>query len=97
LEVWCGAFGPETFFEQTAQTFSASLRGRNIGLSERDLILAYHTGAFSSSAKVKPLSYYLNQLRGPEPKISNAGLIAKFKAMQASGLPIKITRVPREG
>jgi hypothetical protein len=66
-----------------------------MGRSERDLILAYHTGAFSSSSKVKPLKYYLSQLRAPEPRTSNAALIAKFKAMQAKGLPIKITRVER--
>lgn len=95
LETWSGEFDPDTFFEQTAQTFSASLRGRNRSRAEHGLILAYHTGAFSRATNVKPLKHYLSQLGGSEPSISNAALITKFKSMQASGLPIKLTRVER--
>lgn len=63
--------------------------------AERDLILAYNTGAFSRASKVKPLSYYMRQLRGGGNRSTSADAINFFQAMKARGVPVTITRVPR--
>lgn len=100
LENWCEEFGPDTFLQQTAQTFTASLNGRISAhrcAAERDLILAYQTGAFSRAAKVQPLQHYLDQLRAPDQNLVHAKLIAAFQSLKARGLPVTITRVPRKG
>lgn len=88
---------PETFAEQTARTFMAALRGRaklHKREAERDLALAYKTGAFSRASKVRPLSYYLKQMRGGESNKA-AQALAFFHGLKARGIPVKITRVPR--
>jgi hypothetical protein len=94
LEIWCEEFAPDTFFEQSAQTFGASLRGRverHRRDAERDLALAYHTGAFSRASKPKPLRHYLAQLRSSQDP--GAGLLGGFRALKARGLPVSIKRV----
>lgn len=98
LEVWCEEYSPETFFEQTARTFIAAMNGRRKAQkrnAERDLILAYNTGAFSRATKVKPLNYYMNQLRGAGKRSASADALSFFGKMKAAGFPVSIKRVPR--
>lgn len=93
MEFWCEEFSPETFLEQTAQTFLAALNGRSEARgrqAERDLTLAYNTGKFAQASKVRPLRYYLSQLRGSDTASSALGF---FRSLQARGVPVSITRV----
>lgn len=95
LEAWCEDFSPDSFGQQTARTFIAAMRGRASARrrqAERDLILAYNTGAFSRASKVKPLSHYLRELRGDDGSMA---ALSYFRALKSKGVNVTITRVPR--
>jgi hypothetical protein len=63
--------------------------------AERDLILAYNSGAFSRASKVKPLSHYLKQLHRGDKRSDAAEALHFFGSLKAKGFPVSITRVPR--
>jgi hypothetical protein len=95
--VWCEEFEPESFWTQTAQTFTAALRGRLESRrrgAERDLTLAYWTGAFSRASKVRDLDHYLQSLRAPQDG-SKGGMavFSALKELKARGLPVEIKRL----
>lgn len=63
--------------------------------AEKDLILAYNTGAFAraSGKQVKSLRYYLSQLRDDQsPQSATASAFNFFSSLKARGMPIEITR-----
>jgi hypothetical protein len=95
--VWCEEGPPDTFLQQTAGTFLAAMNARlevHRRQKERDLILAYETGAFSRASKTKPLSHYLNALRTDKGSGAADALIF-FNSLKARGVPVSITRVSR--
>lgn len=99
FEAWCEEFPPHKFHEQTARTFIAACRGRNKAhkkAAERDLILAYNTGAFSRASKVKPLSHYLKQIRQTGERSTAADALSFFGSLKSRGFPVSIKRIPRE-
>ena len=99
MESWCEEFSPDLFFEQTARTFLAAIRGRvkaHKRNAERDLMLAYNTGAFSRATKVKPLSYYMKQLNRSDEGSAAAAAIGFFHSLKARGFDVSINRVPRK-
>lgn len=98
LEAWCEENPQHTFFDQTAGTFLAAMNARltvRKREQERDLILAYETGAFSRASKVKPLSHYLNALRSGGKPGAAASALGFFHSLKARGVPVSITRVSR--
>lgn len=97
--MWCEEFSPDLFHQQTARTFLAACRGRarfRKREAERDLILAYNTGAFSRASKVKPLSHYLRQMRKGEERSIAADALGYFNTLKAKGISVSIKRVPRK-
>jgi len=96
--MWCEEFSPETFLEQTAQTFKAALRGRRKADKyrvERETLLAYQTGAFAGLAingKLKSFRHYSSQTEGGE-KRSTA--LHFFHSLRARGFPVSIQRIER--
>lgn len=95
--MWCSyGFSPDTFLDQTAATFAASLRGKakvREQEAERDLSLAWHTGAFVGAAyagKLKRLSEY--QGKKP-PKQSPRDMLAVLKGLRENGAPMNIRQI----
>jgi hypothetical protein len=94
--MWSAEFAPDTFHEQTAATFAASLRGRAKAreyANERDLSLAWHTAAFVGAAwagKLKKLSAY--QGRKPS-KQSPKEMVAALMALRDNGAPMNIRQI----
>lgn len=77
---------------------TAALRGRrnaNKSRAERELLLAYRTGAFAGAAfngKLKPFDHYRLQTR---PNASHISAVSFFHSQRAKGLAVKIERVER--
>jgi hypothetical protein len=77
----------------------AALQGRREAHkadAKRDLLLAYHTGAFAGAAfagKLKPFKEYLAET-GPDDSrpLQHAKAIAFFHTLKAKGFPVEITR-----
>jgi hypothetical protein len=62
--------------------------------AKRDLLIAYHTGAFAGAAfagKLKPLDQYVSDGAQERP-LQYAHAIAFFHRMKARGFPVEITR-----
>lgn len=77
----------------------AALRGRRNAdklRAKRDLLTAYHTGAFAGLAfagKLKPFSEYVNDDEAEDGRrLQHAQAIAFFYRMKAKGLPVEISR-----
>lgn len=77
----------------------AALRGRRNAdrlRSKRDLLLAYHSGAFAGAAfngKLKPFDHYVSEAApGDERTLKHAHAIAFFHRLKARGVPVEITR-----
>jgi hypothetical protein len=75
----------------------AALRGRQKAderRSKRDLLLAWHTGAFSGAAfagKLKSFDEYARPA-GDQQHLQHAKTIAFFHRLKARGVPVEITR-----
>lgn len=95
--MWCQSFTPETFFDQTAATFAASLRGRAKARdlkAEQNVVLAWQTAAFSGAAqagKLKPLANYLPSAR-PKPQTADE-MLSVLRQFKARGAPMNIRKV----
>jgi hypothetical protein len=77
---------------------TAALLGRRNAIkaaSERDLLLAYRTGAFAGLAFNGKLKSFDQYKPGGEVKTSHLDAIAFFHGQRAKGLPVQIERVPR--
>jgi hypothetical protein len=81
------------------QTMVAALRGRRNAdklRSRRDLLLAYHSGAFAGAAfngKLKPFDHYARNVEsGDGQQLQHANAIAFFHRLKAKGVPVEITR-----
>lgn len=62
--------------------------------AKRDLLIAYHTGAFAGAAfagKLKPFDQYVSDGAQERP-LQHAHAIAFFHRMKARGFPVEITR-----
>lgn len=77
----------------------AALRGRAGAAkrqSKRDLLLAYHTGAFAGAAfngKLKPFNEYVSDDEPADDRaLKHAHAIAFFHRLKARGMPVEITR-----
>jgi hypothetical protein len=77
----------------------AALHGRRASHkadAKRDLLLAWHTGAFAVAAfagKLKPFKEYLADAEtGDNRRLQHAQAIAFFHRLKAKGLPVEITR-----
>lgn len=96
--MWCQHFGPDTFLEQTAVTFAASLRGRHQAFklkAEQDISLAWHTAAFSGAAqagKLKKLEHYLP--KAPAMPQTADDVAAIFRLLKAKGKSVVIQERP---
>lgn len=97
--MWCQAgFGPETFLEQTAATFAASLRGRAKAreqMIEREVSLAWHTAAFSAAAqagKLKSLKEYRGKAEDRKVQ-SPQQMLGALRMLQDMGAPMTIKQV----
>jgi hypothetical protein len=75
----------------------AALHGRRAAHksdAKRDLLLAWHTGAFAGAAfagKLKPFKEYLAE-PSDNRNLQHAQAIAFFHRLKAKGLPVEITR-----
>jgi hypothetical protein len=75
----------------------AALRGRqkaNKAAAERDLLLAWHTGAFTGAAfngNLKSFDHYSKPQTDGRP-LQHAQAIAFFHRLKAKGVPVEITR-----
>lgn len=95
--MWCSfGFNPDTFLDQTAATFAASLRGKAKAReqdAERDLSLAWHTGAFVGAAYVGKLKR-LSEYQGKKPlKQKPSDMIAVLKMLKDNGAPMTIRQI----
>jgi hypothetical protein len=77
----------------------AALSGRRASHkadSRRDLLLAYHTGAFAGVAfagKLKSFDQYVTEAAPDDGrKLQHANAIAFFSALKAKGFPVEIKR-----
>jgi hypothetical protein len=77
----------------------AALHGRREAHNadaKRDLLLAYHTGAFAGAAfagKLKPFKEYLTETEPRDDRpLQHAKAIAFFHTLKARGFPVEITR-----
>ncbi len=76
---------------------TAALRGRRNAdklRAKRDLLLAYHSGAFAGAAfngKLKPFAEYAQE-KDDGPRLKRARAISFFHALKAKGVPVEITR-----
>jgi hypothetical protein len=97
--MWCAYFAPETFHDQTAATFSASLRGRDKARrlqADQDLASAWHIAAFSVAAqngKLKPLKEYLDPAAATKKPQTLDDMLNTLLALQASGAPMDIKQI----
>lgn len=95
--MWSAEFEPHTFLDQTAATFAASLRGRAKARereAERDLSLAWHTGAFVGAAwsgKLKKLSEYQDKKPAKQQKPSE--MLAVLQMLHDNGAPMTIRQI----
>jgi hypothetical protein len=95
--MWCQYFAPETFLEQTAATFAASLRGRFKAWelqAEQDTVHAWKTAAFSAAAqngKLKKLDHYL--AKRPVRQQTAEEMLATLQGFKDRGVPMNIRRV----
>lgn len=100
MEIWAEDFDPDSFWRQTPVTMRAALRGRRNAdklRAKRDLLTAYHTGAFAGLAfggKLKPFSEYAGDEDHPDDarRLEHAQAIAFFHRLKAKGLPVEISR-----
>ncbi len=98
LERWCHYFPSETFFEQTAVTYAASLQGRESARNiraEQDISLAWHIAAFGMAAyagKLKPLKKYLKPTEAPVLQ-SGEQMLEALESLKASGTPMDIKQI----
>jgi hypothetical protein len=97
--LWCSfGFSPDTFLDQTAATFAASLRGRakvREHEAERDLSLAWHTGAFVGAAyagKLKRLSEYQGKKQSSSQQ-KPGDMLAVLKMLRDKGAPMNIRQI----
>lgn len=76
----------------------AALRGRleaNKHQAKRDLLNAYHAGAFAGAAsvgKLKPFDEYAPKAPSDQMRAQAAKAISFFHSMKARGLDVQITR-----
>jgi len=80
---------------------TAALKGRrnsDKARSRRELLLAYHSGAFSGAAfngQLKPFQHYAREIDAARSgKMADA--LHFFRSSQVKGLPISIERVARD-
>lgn len=99
--MWCqGGFDPDRFWHQTPRHFQLAMRGVRKRLrSEADSRIrqAHMTATFTaltqSKGGLKPIDHYLRrEARRQSPK----DLHGIFKAMKASGMPLRIRKVRRK-
>jgi hypothetical protein len=95
--MWCQFFTPDTFLDQTAAIFAASLRGRVKDRelqAEQDTVLAWKIGAFSAAAqngKLKKLDHYL--AKKPVRQQTAEEMLAVLQEFKDRGVPMNIRRV----
>lgn len=97
--MWCHYFSPDTFWDQTAATFAASLRGRIKALqhqAEQDTVLAWKTANFVGAAwagKLKDLDHYI--AKRPIRAQTADEVAAIFKTLKAKGRSVTIRKRPK--